>query len=387
MAMGIDAVIHTAGFGMTGTSNLPANDHLTIKVNELGTYNVITACRQFSVKAIGIRMSLFAKTMVHCTNLFVCQKVFTSSLNLSHDSPIFDDQYTRSKKLAETMVISAAADCMKTCSLRLGGIYGPGEGWILPRLIQFIKLGILTLFSFSHVTIDFLHIDNCVQAHVKVVSTVCIGSWNPSFEFHLRHLKLFWTNLNLSMVKYLTSAMVKSKPWIPLSCHWRKNFWEPPPSLRFLYLHFCSDCVPISSIISPRSSALASGTEWTMPFPPMIRRYLKKKLNRLPFWGLTPMEVAKVGPYLNLLLLNCTSWFELLQLQIGYGQRPCSIAKAKELLSYSPRVSEVQWVEIFDSFDLTLTNDKKGNRDKDDSSNAPQSQPFHSNKETWYIQR
>ena len=50
----IKAVLHVAGFGLAGTSNLPAFNQITKKVNVEGTKNVIDACLKFNVKALGM---------------------------------------------------------------------------------------------------------------------------------------------------------------------------------------------------------------------------------------------------------------------------------------------------------------------------------------------
>ena len=55
-------------------------------------------------------------------------------------------------------------------SFRLAGVYGPGEMVILGRSLRVIQSGILreTLSQKLDLKIDFVHIKNVVQAHVKV---------------------------------------------------------------------------------------------------------------------------------------------------------------------------------------------------------------------------
>ena len=50
----IKGVIHVAGFGLAGTSNLPAFNHKTKEVNVNGTENIIDACLNFNVRALGL---------------------------------------------------------------------------------------------------------------------------------------------------------------------------------------------------------------------------------------------------------------------------------------------------------------------------------------------
>ena len=49
----ITCVFHVAGFGLAGTSNLPAYNKRTLKVNLEGTKNIIEACIKFNVEALG----------------------------------------------------------------------------------------------------------------------------------------------------------------------------------------------------------------------------------------------------------------------------------------------------------------------------------------------
>ena len=53
---------------------------------------------------------------------------------------------------------------------RLGGVYGPGEQTILGRSLKLMstKLGFLSFCHRRDLKIDFLHIDNAVQGHLKV---------------------------------------------------------------------------------------------------------------------------------------------------------------------------------------------------------------------------
>lgn len=59
---------------------------------------------------------------------------------------------------------------------RIGGLFGPNERATIPRAIQCIEAGIL---NWAHslneeLKIDFLHIDNAVQAHIKVSKVIII---------------------------------------------------------------------------------------------------------------------------------------------------------------------------------------------------------------------
>lgn len=60
----------------------------------------------------------------------------------------------------------------------MGGVYGPYEKTILERSLYLMssKLGYLSFCHRKDLKIDFLHIDNAVQGHVKVKSNFSTSS-------------------------------------------------------------------------------------------------------------------------------------------------------------------------------------------------------------------
>ena len=86
------------------------------------------------------------------------------------------DTYSSSKATAESIVLSAAAAAendsfLKTCVLRLAGVYGPHEQIIVGRTFRSLLNGCDMFSCFPpKVRVDFVHIDNAVQAHLKANS-------------------------------------------------------------------------------------------------------------------------------------------------------------------------------------------------------------------------
>lgn len=67
----MEAIIHCASFGMSGTDNLPAHNDTIEKINLGGTRNVLKAASKSKVKAIGEKLSqvqLNKKTIQQCPN-------------------------------------------------------------------------------------------------------------------------------------------------------------------------------------------------------------------------------------------------------------------------------------------------------------------------------
>jgi nucleoside-diphosphate-sugar epimerase len=164
-------------------------------------------------------------------NVFIA--VFTSTVNVaffgkevidgteqdfeSLDKSALDnyiDQYSKTKKMAENIVLGANGQngILKSCVLRysyianalkysvaldnlyrLSGIYGPTERALLRRTIDCITSGFFDHFGFikESLKVDYLHIDNATQALIKVrrtenksdiIKLICINiirAWLP----------------------------------------------------------------------------------------------------------------------------------------------------------------------------------------------------------------
>lgn len=88
------------------------------------------------------------------------------------------DYYSKTKHKAEKLVIAAngqlakdKATLLRTCVLRLGGVYGPAEKTILQRSLDLMAspIGYLSFCHRRDLKIDFLHIENAVQGHLSVI--------------------------------------------------------------------------------------------------------------------------------------------------------------------------------------------------------------------------
>lgn len=100
----------------------------------------------------------------------------------------FLDEYSRTKYEAEQMVLKRpSTTTMRKTILRLGGVFGPNEKAMLPRSITAIKSGLLNLAYClkSDLKIDLVHIDNVVQAHVKVSGAFFVIETRSEETIHL----------------------------------------------------------------------------------------------------------------------------------------------------------------------------------------------------------
>eukprot|EP00094_Tigriopus_californicus_P013330 TCALIF_12892-PA protein Name:"Similar to SDR42E1 Short-chain dehydrogenase/reductase family 42E member 1 (Macaca fascicularis)" AED:0.06 eAED:0.07 QI:74/1/0.8/1/0.5/0.6/5/126/397 len=164
----VEAIIHCASFGMSGNDNLPANNDTIEKVNLGGTRNVLKAASKSKVKAI-----VYTSTVNVVFNGQVIingNEANTSYLGLTEHA----DHYSLTKQVAEELILTASGKAqpngvMRTCSLRLNGIYGAYEQQHLPRSIAIMRQGLFKVGYCLDTKQDLVHIDNAVQGHVKAV--------------------------------------------------------------------------------------------------------------------------------------------------------------------------------------------------------------------------
>jgi len=169
----IELVIHLASAGMSGKGML---DPATETINVKGTQNIIEACVRHDVKALVYASSYNV--------VFGGQEIF---LGESATTPYFPyhlhtDFYSRSKRIAEEMVL--AANCanhssLMTTSLRPAAIYGEGESRHFPRIVAHMDNG-LFMFRIGRATVDWVHGDNLAQAFRKALVNLHLQHLNPS---------------------------------------------------------------------------------------------------------------------------------------------------------------------------------------------------------------
>uniref|UniRef100_A0A1I8IRF9 3Beta_HSD domain-containing protein n=1 Tax=Macrostomum lignano TaxID=282301 RepID=A0A1I8IRF9_9PLAT len=168
VSAGYDCVFHVASFGMSGGEMLKKDK--IYAVNVVGTRNVIAACQKHGVKAL-----VYTSTY---NVVFGGQEIRNGDETLPYlpmDRHV--DAYSRTKSEAEQLVLSANSNSgLLTCALRLAGVYGPGEQRHLPRAVGFMAVGAFRVrWGLRQADVDFLHIDNLVQGHVKAADRLLLG--------------------------------------------------------------------------------------------------------------------------------------------------------------------------------------------------------------------
>tara|TARA_B100000686_G_C16784812_1_gene974498 strand:- start:930 stop:1922 length:993 start_codon:yes stop_codon:yes gene_type:complete len=149
----IDVIFHTAAIpGIWG----PAKEFYSINVQ--GTENIIKACRKNRVPKI-----IFTSSP---------SVVFgQSSLEGVDESTPYPKtylcEYSRTKALAEKIIVNANDSNLSTVAIRPHLIWGPGDPHLVPRILEKAGKNRLVKVGEGKNRVDIIYIDNAVSAHLK----------------------------------------------------------------------------------------------------------------------------------------------------------------------------------------------------------------------------
>ncbi len=149
----IDILFHTAAIpGIWGASK----DFYSINVE--GTENIIMACR----------------------NNRISKLVFTSSPSVVFGQSSLEGvdesipypqkhlcEYSRTKALAEKIILNANDSILSTVAIRPHLIWGPGDPHLVPRILEKAGRNLLVKVGEGKNRVDIVYIDNAVSAHLK----------------------------------------------------------------------------------------------------------------------------------------------------------------------------------------------------------------------------
>ncbi|UJR15383.1 hypothetical protein I4U23_002331 [Adineta vaga] len=153
-------VFHLASYGMSGREML--NTTMIYNVNVTGTENVIEACLKY-----GIRKLIYCSTY---NAVYTGKKELIGVTEDQCSYPSSDDyydNYSRTKSLAEQMILKHSTSKLHTVAIRPAAIYGDGELRHIPRILDLVRQG-LAFFAVGHENIlcDWVYTDNLVYALV-----------------------------------------------------------------------------------------------------------------------------------------------------------------------------------------------------------------------------
>jgi 3beta-hydroxy-delta5-steroid dehydrogenase/steroid delta-isomerase len=164
---GAQTVFHTAALIEAFTHARRSVLERIESVNVGGTKNVIAVAR-----ALGVRR------LVHTSSIVASFCMDAAGADESAPYSTEPDSYTATKVRAEQAVLEAdGSDGLRTCAIRPGGIYGPGERFTYGRLVRALKRGIpLVVFGDGQAKLDYVYIDNVVDAEIRAAERLVQGS-------------------------------------------------------------------------------------------------------------------------------------------------------------------------------------------------------------------
>lgn len=161
---GIDIVFHAAAV----VWNPKVDRDLYQSVNVDGTRNVIHACRR-----AGVGRLVFTSTM----DVVVDGRtpIVAGDESLPYPARLPRDAYSRSKILAERLVLAANSADLATCVLRPTGMYGAKDKYHLPNFLALARRGIALRLGDGTARFSHVYAENAAQAHVLAADRLSPG--------------------------------------------------------------------------------------------------------------------------------------------------------------------------------------------------------------------
>lgn len=156
---GIDTIFHTAALIETFTFAPERFAQLVREVNVEGTRTLLDAAVDAGVSRL-----------VHTSSIITAWGQDTQGSDETTPYSTGEDLYSSTKVASERLVLEAnGRGGLRTCAIRPGGIYGPGErNLMVGPMVEALKQGIPVItFGDGKARIDYTYIDNLVDAQLR----------------------------------------------------------------------------------------------------------------------------------------------------------------------------------------------------------------------------
>ncbi len=165
---GVDTIFHTAAMIETLTYAPKTFVELVRSVNIEGTRNLLKAAEESGVRRF-----------VHTSSIITMSGTAQAGVGEAAPYSKASDLYSSTKVASEQLVLAAnGKGGLRTCAIRPGGIYGPGErNTIVGPLMKAIKQGApIVVFGDGSSRMDYTYIDNLVDAQIRAAERLVDGS-------------------------------------------------------------------------------------------------------------------------------------------------------------------------------------------------------------------
>ena len=138
-------------------------------VNVQGTANVLDSCRRH-----GVRRLVFTSSMDVVVNGRAA--IVDGDESLPYPARMPRDHYSRTKILAEKMVLAASGPHLATCAMRPAGMYGPRDKYHLGNIIGMARRGVSMRLGDGSAHFSHVYSENAAHAHVLAAGHLDPGS-------------------------------------------------------------------------------------------------------------------------------------------------------------------------------------------------------------------
>ncbi len=163
---GVDTVFHTAA--AVWDPKLPPGIYEETNVN--GTQVVLDTCLQLGIPRLVYSSSLDVVLDGKCSHTLADESApYPADVKKMN-------RYAYSKMMGELAVIRANGPAFSTCSLRLVGMYGPGDKYHLPNVIKVVKSGLNIHLGDGKAQFSHVFSGNAAHAHILAAEHLHPGS-------------------------------------------------------------------------------------------------------------------------------------------------------------------------------------------------------------------
>jgi nucleoside-diphosphate-sugar epimerase len=167
--VGVDTVFHLASYGMSGVEQLRTD--MIKAVNLGGTRTLLDTCLSSGAT---VRRLVYVSSYNAVFTRHVLENACEELVPYPPALKDFHDEYSRTKMIAEKMVLAAngapvgaGEGVLNTCAIRPAAIYGDGEERHFPRILRSVRAGLgFVGIGDRNTKCDWVYVDNLVHGLV-----------------------------------------------------------------------------------------------------------------------------------------------------------------------------------------------------------------------------
>jgi nucleoside-diphosphate-sugar epimerase len=196
----VDIVFHVAA-----KAGVSGNYKDYYRTNVIGTCNVINACKRNMIKYLVFTGS--------ASVVFDGKDICGKDESLPYPKHYLS-YYSKTKALAEQIILQSNSSILRTISLRPHLVYGPGDNHLFPGILRRARSGKLRVIGNGRNLIDVSFIDNVVTAHLNAASALMNDPGIAGKAYFITNDEpvLLWNFLGLMLKMTNNAPISKSVP-------------------------------------------------------------------------------------------------------------------------------------------------------------------------------